>query len=310
MISAGLDRPALLLLVLLASAAVRAIVFAGVAGLALAVFRVARTSVPALLLAARALRRRGDARAHRDSAARALALAGGGRYRALVVAGDATGDATDRTVQRRLSANTAAVGTDGDSNRAFMAIGTVRAVDRDPTRIAWHDGSLDGRGLRDLPARGRAALAAGRRRLEAHAPPRESRRANRHLMGDGTPAGAHRVARHDARAATARSRRARGAAHDVDRRSRDRAPRRLAHWSAATIDAVLAHELAHIERRDALTQRVTLVYLALFWFSPFSWWLHQHLAQLAEQASDEVALDSGAEFDPSTRKHCSASSHS
>jgi TonB family protein len=64
-------------------------------------------------------------------------------------------------------------------------------------------------------------------------------------------------------------------------------------WSAAKIDAVLAHEMAHIARQDTLTQRMSLVYRAAFWPNPFSWWLHRRIAALAEQVSDEAALGAG-----------------
>jgi TonB family protein len=66
-------------------------------------------------------------------------------------------------------------------------------------------------------------------------------------------------------------------------------------WPAEQVDAVLAHEISHVARRDALTQRLTLFYRAVFWFSPLSWWLHRELASLAELASDESALDAGIE---------------
>jgi len=66
-------------------------------------------------------------------------------------------------------------------------------------------------------------------------------------------------------------------------------------WGAAKLDAVLSHELAHVARGDAFTQRLSLLHRAVFWFSPLSWWLHHHLEELAEQASDEAALDAGAD---------------
>jgi beta-lactamase regulating signal transducer with metallopeptidase domain/peptidoglycan hydrolase CwlO-like protein len=65
-------------------------------------------------------------------------------------------------------------------------------------------------------------------------------------------------------------------------------------WDDATLDAVVAHEVSHVARRDALTQRVSLLHRAIFWFSPLAWWLDRHLADLAEQASDEAVLTSGA----------------
>jgi beta-lactamase regulating signal transducer with metallopeptidase domain len=66
-------------------------------------------------------------------------------------------------------------------------------------------------------------------------------------------------------------------------------------WDADELDAVLAHETSHIARRDALAQRLALLYRAIFWFSPLGWWLDRHLADLAEQASDEAALAGGAD---------------
>jgi beta-lactamase regulating signal transducer with metallopeptidase domain len=69
-------------------------------------------------------------------------------------------------------------------------------------------------------------------------------------------------------------------------------------WDDAQLDAVIAHEVSHVARRDPLTQRLSLLHRAIFWFSPLSWWLARHLAGLAEEASDEAALSSGAD-----RKH-------
>ena len=65
-------------------------------------------------------------------------------------------------------------------------------------------------------------------------------------------------------------------------------------WDDAKLDAVLAHELSHVARRDGLTQRVALIHRAIFWFSPLAWWLDRHLSDLAEAASDEAALAAGA----------------
>ena len=66
-------------------------------------------------------------------------------------------------------------------------------------------------------------------------------------------------------------------------------------WDAQKFDAVLAHELSHVCRRDALTQHLALLYRTIFWFSPLAWWLNWQLAALAEQASDEAALSGGAD---------------
>ncbi len=66
-------------------------------------------------------------------------------------------------------------------------------------------------------------------------------------------------------------------------------------WDDAKLDAVIAHEVSHLVRRDALTQHLSLWHRAIFWFSPLAWWLDRHLAALAEQAADEAALLSGAD---------------
>jgi bla regulator protein BlaR1 len=64
-------------------------------------------------------------------------------------------------------------------------------------------------------------------------------------------------------------------------------------WDADELAAVLAHEASHVARRDALAQRLALIHRAIFWFNPLAWWLDRHLADLAEQASDEAALAGG-----------------
>jgi beta-lactamase regulating signal transducer with metallopeptidase domain len=66
-------------------------------------------------------------------------------------------------------------------------------------------------------------------------------------------------------------------------------------WDDAELDAVMAHEISHVTRRDALTQRLSLLHRAAFWFSPLSWWLDRRIAELAEEASDEAALAHGAD---------------
>ena len=66
-------------------------------------------------------------------------------------------------------------------------------------------------------------------------------------------------------------------------------------WEPTELDAVLAHEISHVLRRDALAERLSLFHRAIFWFSPLSWWLARHLADLAEEASDDAALAAGAD---------------
>jgi hypothetical protein len=66
-------------------------------------------------------------------------------------------------------------------------------------------------------------------------------------------------------------------------------------WREEKLQAVLAHELSHVVRRDALTRALAAIHRGVFWFSPLAWWLEQHLAALAEQASDDAALRAGAD---------------
>ena len=66
-------------------------------------------------------------------------------------------------------------------------------------------------------------------------------------------------------------------------------------WNQATLEAVLRHEFAHIARADALVQRLALFHLAIFWFSPLSWWLVRRVVTLGEEASDDEVLAGGTD---------------
>jgi hypothetical protein len=61
-------------------------------------------------------------------------------------------------------------------------------------------------------------------------------------------------------------------------------------WPEETLRAVLAHEMAHVRRRDGLVGVISRVNRSLFWFHPLAWWLDRALATTAEHASDDVAL--------------------
>ncbi|HEY0014480.1 MAG TPA: M56 family metallopeptidase [Allosphingosinicella sp.] len=56
-------------------------------------------------------------------------------------------------------------------------------------------------------------------------------------------------------------------------------------------DAILAHEIAHVVRRDWLVLMLTRIAAALFWFNPLVWVLEREVVQQAEEAADiEAAL--------------------
>lgn len=65
--------------------------------------------------------------------------------------------------------------------------------------------------------------------------------------------------------------------------------------------AVLLHELAHVRRRDCLTQLVCQTACAVFWWHPLAWLGARRMRALSERASDDLVLDAGAK--PSEYAH-------
>jgi uncharacterized protein (TIGR03435 family) len=61
------------------------------------------------------------------------------------------------------------------------------------------------------------------------------------------------------------------------------------------LQAVLAHELCHLRRRDNLTAAIHMIVEAVFWFHPLTWWISSRLMAERERACDEAVLESGAE---------------
>ena len=65
-------------------------------------------------------------------------------------------------------------------------------------------------------------------------------------------------------------------------------------WDEPKLGAVIAHERAHVAWGDFYVQLAGRVHVAVFWFSPMAWWLENRLIHLAEAASDDAALETGA----------------
>jgi len=61
----------------------------------------------------------------------------------------------------------------------------------------------------------------------------------------------------------------------------------------AHAEAILAHELWHVRRRDNLAAATHMLVEALFWFHPLVWWLGGRLLEERERACDEAVLASG-----------------
>ena len=70
-------------------------------------------------------------------------------------------------------------------------------------------------------------------------------------------------------------------------------PASAAKWSEARREAVLAHELVHVRRRDALRQLLGRTVLALYWFHPLSWVASHFAGARREEACDEEVLALG-----------------
>jgi bla regulator protein BlaR1 len=68
-----------------------------------------------------------------------------------------------------------------------------------------------------------------------------------------------------------------------------------ARLSPAQLQAVVAHELIHVRRRDNLWAALHSVVQAIFWFHPLVWWLGGRLLAERELACDEAVLDQGAD---------------
>ena len=65
--------------------------------------------------------------------------------------------------------------------------------------------------------------------------------------------------------------------------------------SDAELEAVLAHEACHVDRRDNLTAIIHVIVETVFWFHPVVWWIGTRLVRERERACDEEVLRMGAD---------------
>jgi uncharacterized protein (TIGR03435 family) len=62
------------------------------------------------------------------------------------------------------------------------------------------------------------------------------------------------------------------------------------HLDDAHLEAILAHEAAHVRRRDNLTALLPMLVEAIFWFHPLVWGMESQLVKERERACDEEVL--------------------
>jgi len=65
------------------------------------------------------------------------------------------------------------------------------------------------------------------------------------------------------------------------------------HLQDAHLEAILAHEVWHVRRRDNLAAAIHMLVEAIFWFHPLVWWLGARLVEERERACDEEVLQLG-----------------
>jgi len=67
------------------------------------------------------------------------------------------------------------------------------------------------------------------------------------------------------------------------------------HLEDAHLEAILAHEVWHVRRRDNLFAALHMLVEAVFWFYPLVWWLGARLVEERERACDEEVVELGSD---------------
>lgn len=67
-------------------------------------------------------------------------------------------------------------------------------------------------------------------------------------------------------------------------------PRSVESLSAAELDTILAHELAHHARGDVAMNWLQLLLCAFWWFNPVAWLLHRAIRKVREDCCDDLIL--------------------
>ena len=67
-------------------------------------------------------------------------------------------------------------------------------------------------------------------------------------------------------------------------------PEASAAWPLARLQMVLAHELAHVRRRDLWWRLAGTLACCLFWFHPLAWWAAAQQRKESEMACDDLVL--------------------
>jgi cell division protein FtsI (penicillin-binding protein 3) len=71
-------------------------------------------------------------------------------------------------------------------------------------------------------------------------------------------------------------------------------PREADAWTDERRELVIAHELAHVARRDCLASVIAQIAVAMHWFDPVAWLCARRLRIERELAADDHVLDRGA----------------